>query len=88
MQIRVSYFAQLKQAAGCAEECVSVTNAVSLEELVRHLASQRTALRCYLNGAESGSVVAFVNDHQRAWGDRTPLADGDRVTFLAPMAGG
>jgi molybdopterin converting factor small subunit len=88
MHIQVNYLAQLKQAAGRAEESVQVAESVSLAEFAANLAEGRAALRAYLVPQAGSGAVAFVNDMQRGWSDPTPLVPGDRVTFLAPMAGG
>jgi molybdopterin converting factor small subunit len=88
MHIQVNYLAQLKQAAGRAEESVQLVGSLSLAEFAASLAEGRAALRAYLVPQGDGGAVAFVNDMQRGWSDPTPLVPGDRVTFLAPMAGG
>lgn len=88
MDIQVSYLAQLKHAAGRAEESVGLSGSISLAEFAARLVEERTALRAYLLPDVGTGAVAFVNDLQRAWSDPTPLAPGDRITFLAPMAGG
>ena len=78
MRVRVDYFAVLRDRAGRTHETLE-TGAATPRELYRELASRRDL------PAETGLKVA-VNDQFRAW--ESPLADGDRVVFIPPVAGG
>ena len=78
MRLRVDYFAVLRDRAGRSHESLE-TAAATPRELYRELAERRGL------PAETGLKVA-VNDRFRAWD--CALADGDRVVFIPPVAGG
>lgn len=78
MRVRVDYFAVLRDRAGRAHETLE-TGAATPRELYRELAARRDL------PADTGLKVA-VNDRFTAWDFR--LADGDRVVFMPPVAGG
>jgi molybdopterin converting factor subunit 1 len=79
--VRLRYFAALREAIGAEAEAFSLPDAAtiaSLRALVveRHPAAQAVLARC---------VVA----RNRAFAaDDMPLAEGDEVVFIPPMAGG
>ena len=79
MQIRVSYYAILREQRGLDQETVRIEDA-SLRQLYRDLARS--------HGFSLGEkhVRPAVNDAFCDW-DR-PLADGDSVVFVPPVAGG
>jgi molybdopterin converting factor subunit 1 len=77
--VHVQYYALLREQAGCSEERVvtgAATPAALYEELrVRHgLTLARAQLRVAVDGE-------FAD-----W--QAPLADGARVVFIPPVAGG
>jgi molybdopterin converting factor subunit 1 len=78
-QVQVRYFAMLREQAGCGEERVETgasTPAALYEELRgRHGFS-----------VPAGRLQVAVNDDFVAWD--SPLAAGDRVVFIPPIAGG
>ncbi|HEY2346588.1 MAG TPA: MoaD/ThiS family protein [Xanthomonadaceae bacterium] len=79
MQVRLLYFASLRDAAGCGQEVVEVASA-SLDALYegarsRHgFALPRERLRVARNGA-------FV-----AWNE--VAMEGDEIAFIPPVSGG
>jgi molybdopterin converting factor subunit 1 len=78
-RVRVQYFALLREQAGRSEETVTTaapTAAGLYEELraARGLSLPRTMLR------------VAVNDAFCDWSQ--PLAEGDQVVFIPPVAGG
>ncbi len=78
-QLQVSYFAWLRERAGCDGETISTTAATPAQlwtELdARHdFATERRHLR------------VAVNDAFSTWD--APLAEGDRVVFIPPVSGG
>ncbi len=79
MQVRIQYFAVLREQAGVAEELVetrAATPADLYDEVrqARGLALPRSMLR------------VAVNDEFCEWSQ--PLRAGDRVVFIPPVAGG
>ena len=78
-RVHVQYYAVLREQAGCSEEQVdsaAATPAALYEELrARHgLTLARTQLKVAIDGE-------FAD-----W--QAPLADGARVVFIPPVAGG
>ena len=88
MNVVVRYLAQLRQAAGRAEERLDLPGGSSVSDLVKHLGGRDGRLRgVLLDGGEArGSLLLFVGDEQ-ASRDRI-LQDGDEVTLMTPIAGG
>ena len=78
MNIRLLYFAQLREELGCAEQVVE-TEAVSPRALFDQIAAGRE-----LN-LDPGHLRVAVNDRMATWDTR--LADGDTVVFLTPFGG-
>ncbi len=79
MKVRITYYALLREQAGCSAETVesSATDGASLyaELAARHgFRLAREQLRVAINGDFA--------DWSR------PLADGDEVVFIPPVAGG
>ncbi|HTY49549.1 MAG TPA: MoaD/ThiS family protein [Steroidobacteraceae bacterium] len=79
MNIRVQYFALLREQAGRSEETVQ-TSARTPRELFTELAARHP----FSLGVESLRVA--VNTEFGDWGQ--PLTDGDAVVFIPPVAGG
>lgn len=78
MEIQVEYFAVLREHVGRSGETCR-TEARTVAELYRELDAR--------HGFPSvGRLKVAVNDEFRAW--ETPLADGDRIVFIPPVAGG
>jgi len=78
-RIQVRYFALLREQAGCSGEQLA-TQARSAAELYEELRARHR-----LSLASSQLRVA-INEEFADWG--APLADGDSVAFLPPVAGG
>ena len=78
MRVRVDYFAMLRERAGLEHETLD-TAASTPQELYRELAPRRDL-------PPPGGLKVAVNDEFRPWDCR--LADGDRVVFIPPVAGG
>jgi molybdopterin converting factor subunit 1 len=78
-RVRVEYFALFRESAGCHDEVVDTmaTDAAGLYDELRE--RHDFAL-------EPTRVKVAVNDVFANWD--TPLADGDRVVFIPPVAGG
>ena len=82
MKVHVRYMAQLRQAAGTSAEEVELKAPCPVEELLALLGRRHGEGL----GRMSSTALVFVNDVQADRG--TTLGDGDRVTLLAPIAGG
>jgi molybdopterin synthase sulfur carrier subunit len=92
MRVSVRYMAQLRTAAGVAEESVDLDGPCTASDLAALLAARHgDALRRLLLGADgrlSPVVLAFVGDTQVGPEERLALKDGDVITLLSPIAGG
>jgi molybdopterin converting factor small subunit len=92
MRVTVRYMAQLRAAAGVAEESVELAGPCTASDLAARLAERHgDALRRLLLGADgrlSPVILAFVGERQVGSGEQLPLKDGDLVTLLSPIAGG
>ena len=77
-QIRVEYFAILREHVGCTQESLS-TSAATVADLYAEL-DRRHAFPAL------GRLKVAVNDEFCDWS--TPLRDGDSVVFIPPVAGG
>ncbi|HEX5273360.1 MAG TPA: MoaD/ThiS family protein [Gemmataceae bacterium] len=88
----VRYMAQLRAAAGVAEETVDVDGPCTASGLAARLAAHHgDALRRLLLAADgrlSPIILAFVGDAQVGPNECLALKDGDVVTLLSPIAGG
>ena len=78
-QVRVSYFALLRDEAGCAEERVA-TAAATAGELYAELRDR------YRFSLPPERLRVAINAGFADWG--SVLADGDLVVFIPPVAGG
>ena len=76
--IRIEYFAVLREHAGRGSEELE-TAAGNVDELYAEL-NQRYGF------PEVGRLKVAVNDEFSDW--QRPLADGDSVVFIPPVAGG
>jgi molybdopterin converting factor subunit 1 len=77
--IEVQYFAVLRERAGVAREQVQ-TSAATAAELYDELAARHDF------GLPRAMLRVAVNDEFAEWS--RPLAAGDRVVFIPPVAGG
>jgi molybdopterin converting factor subunit 1 len=78
-EVRVSYFALLRDEAGCDEERVTTASATAGELYAELRARYRFSL-------PPERLRVAVNAGFADWG--TALADGDLVVFIPPVAGG
>jgi molybdopterin converting factor subunit 1 len=78
MQVQVEYFAVLREHVGHGGEAVE-TAARTVGDLYRELDARHAF-------PPVGRLKVAVNDEFRDWD--TPLAAGDRVVFIPPVAGG
>ena len=78
-RILVEYFALFREMAGCDKEFIK-TDAVDASALYREIQVR------HARALDPGRMKVAINDEFSAWD--TPLADGDRVVFITPVAGG
>jgi molybdopterin converting factor subunit 1 len=78
-QIEIQYFAVLRERAGTGRETVRST-AETAAELYEELAARHSF------GLPRAMLRVAVNDEFAEWSQ--PLASGDRVVFIPPVAGG
>jgi molybdenum cofactor guanylyltransferase len=78
-RLSVQYYALLREQAGRREEDL-VSGAPTAQELYAELA------RRYRFSLASGALRVAINGEFADWS--TPLADGDAVVFIPPVAGG
>ena len=92
MKVDLSYHAQIRLAAGRADEPVVLADGVTLRVLLASLADRYApAFRQFVvddaNRPRPG-IIVLVNDRPVAPGADPALADGDRVSLFSPVAGG
>ena len=78
LNIRIDYFAALREHVGRNSEQLQ-TSAANAAELYAEL-RRRHAI------PELGPLKVAINDEFSDW--QAPLADGDAVVFIPPVAGG
>ncbi len=82
MTLRILYFAGLRDAVGLSEETVELPDGLrTVKALADHLARLHPAF-----AARRGHVRIARNEAFAA--DEEPLADGDVVALIPPVAGG
>ena len=79
ISVEVQYFASLREQAGCQRESLE-TGATTPAELYDEVREKHAI------SLSRRSLKVAVNDDFADWS--APLADGDRVVFLPPVAGG
>ncbi len=79
MQLRVNYFAWLRERAGCDGEAID-TSAATPAQLWTELDARHDF------STERRHLRVAVNDAFVGWD--TPLSEGDRVVFIPPVSGG
>jgi molybdenum cofactor guanylyltransferase len=78
-KLNVQYYALLREQAGRRDEAL-VSGALTAHELYAELA------RRYRFSLAPGALRVAINGEFADWS--TPLADGDAVVFIPPVAGG
>ena len=81
MDVRVLYFAGVRDLLGVAEEEFCCDDGATLGALVREIATRHPGLEARL------AQVAFAVDQEFATAE-TPLADGCEVALIPPLGGG
>lgn len=92
MKVNVEYTAQLKRIIGDGGEIFEVDEGTTLSRIISIMAEKYgDKLQDVLLDKEGNlqpSVLVSVNDAQADPLVNEPLRDGDRVSFMSPMAGG
>jgi molybdopterin synthase sulfur carrier subunit len=91
MKIQIEYFAQARDAAGCASETVELGDGATLLGMVKLVASKHgpRLARLLLDHDELAKQTIFtVGDHHVLAARDAALSDGDRVTIIPPISGG
>ncbi len=78
-QLKIEYFALFRERVGTAAEQIS-SDAANPQELFTELQARHTGLESLNN------MKVAINDELVDW--TAALADGDRVLFFPPVAGG
>ena len=81
MQVRIRFFATLRERAGAAELQKTLDAAITVAELWEMLRAERPKLADY-----AGRVAFAVN--QEYVDSKTTLQDNDEVAFIPPVSGG
>ena len=84
MNIRVLYFARLREEMGIAQEMLDLPESCDLKSLRAQLAARGGASATALGAGKA--VRASVN--QDIARDDTPVKAGDEVAFFPPVTGG
>ena len=92
VKIHVNYLAQLKPFCGRERETVEMGGAPTIRAVLGHLVEAHgPKLRDMLltgEGRVRPSILVFADEHQVDPESPEPLADGQTLTLLSPMAGG
>ncbi|MBK1875733.1 MoaD/ThiS family protein [Pelagicoccus mobilis] len=79
MKLTIQYFALLKDQRGLDEETIQ-SSAATANDLYQELAQTHGFT------LPTTALKVAVNDDFASW--ETPLADGDSIVFIPPVAGG
>jgi molybdopterin converting factor small subunit len=92
MRISMTYFAQIRRAAGGDTETLELpagaTAADALSAAAAGHSADFRALTLAPDGAPHANLIVLVNDQPAARGRPAPLRDGDRISLFSPVAGG
>jgi molybdopterin synthase sulfur carrier subunit len=81
MQIRMRYFASLREIVGIHEETLTISEEATIIEVRRQL------LKCY-PGLEHALARAVSAVNHQYVSPETTLKEGDEVVFIPPVGGG
>lgn len=81
MSVRVLAFAGARDALGAAELTIALTAGTTARSLLDRLCREHPGLAPY-----ASSIRLAVNGTYAAWD--APIADGDEVALIPPVAGG
>lgn len=84
MQIKLLFFAQLAEQAGCDSTVVDAGHPGTPRQLLEQL--ERKLPKSLLDTLRFDTVMVSINKVLASWDD--PLEEGDEVAFLPPFSGG
>jgi molybdopterin converting factor small subunit len=92
MRVTITFFAQVRLAAGCESLEVDVDSTCCPAEAIRIAANKLPeAFREMIydsTGTPRRSVLLVVDQQQQDWASSNPLAEGATIMVLPPIAGG
>ena len=92
MTVELSYYAQIRLAAGGASERVEAAAGTTVTALLQARAEKHgDAFRRLVlddTGRVRAGIIVLVNDRPLGPGAAPTLAEGDRVSLFSPVAGG
>ena len=81
MKIKIKAFASVREAFGFDEKELTVSDGISVKEVVQQLKKSYRLLNEF-----DGSLLMAVNEEYRP--DDVPLSDGDTLAIFPPVSGG
>jgi molybdopterin converting factor subunit 1 len=81
MKIKIKAFANVKEAFGFEEKELTVSDGISVKEVVQQLKKSYRSLNEF-----DGSLLFAVNEEYRP--DNIALSDGDTLAIFPPVSGG
>ncbi len=81
MQVRIRYFASLREAAGMPDEALDLPDGATVAQARALLAERRPALARLLPACAAAVNRGYVPAE-------TPLSDGAELVFIPPLGGG
>ena len=92
MEIQVVYVAQVKTASGVSRQTVDLDEGATVQSLLDRLIDTHGQpfgdLLLDNQGDLRKSILLFRGDEQIDSPAETPLADGEQITLMSPLAGG
>jgi sulfur-carrier protein len=81
MKIKIKAFANVREAFGFDEKELTVSDGISVKEVVQQLKKSYRPLNEF-----DGSLLFAINEEYRP--DNTALSDGDTLAIFPPVSGG
>lgn len=81
MKIKIKTFARVRELCGFDDKELTVSEGITIKEVVRHLKKSHQAFADY-----NGPLLYAINEEYRP--EETTLTDGDTLAILPPVSGG